>query len=68
MEADIGTFCVIAVGAQGSTGRAPSSPQPPPTLLPHNLRWDFWTVHGAEELSGINSSPARAAGEVEGKT
>ena len=30
-------------------------------------RWDFWTVHGAEELSGINSSPARAAGEVVGK-
>ena len=28
------------------------------------LRWDFWTVPGAEELSRINSSPARAAGEV----
>ena len=31
-------------------------------------RWDFWTVHGPEELSRINSSPARAAGEVAGKT
>ena len=31
-------------------------------------RRDFLTVHGAEELSRINSSPARAAGEVVGKT
>ena len=27
------------------------------------LRWDFWTVHGAEGLCRINSSSARAAGE-----
>ena len=29
-----------------------------------NQRWDFWTVHVVEELSRINSSPARAAGQV----
>ena len=28
----------------------------------------FWTLHGAEELSGVNSSPAQAAGQVVGKT
>ena len=27
MEANIGTFCIIAVGAQGGTGRAPSPPR-----------------------------------------
>ena len=32
------------------------------------LRRDFWTIHGAEESSGVNSSPAGAAGQVVGRT
>ena len=39
----------------------------PPTLTAV-LRRGFWTIHGAEESSGVNSSPAGAAGQVAGKT
>ena len=35
------------------------------TLL---LRRDFLPFHGPEELSGVDSSPAVAAGQVVGKT
>ena len=28
------------------------------------LRRDLWTIHGVEESSGVNSSPAGAAGQV----
>ena len=37
-------------------------------LLEHLLRRGFWAIHGAEESSGVNSSPAGAAGQVVGKT
>ena len=30
--------------------------------------FELFSVHGAEELSRLNSSPARAAGQVVGKT
>ena len=36
MEADIGTFCVSAEGAQGGTGQAPPPPHSPPPLFLHS--------------------------------
>ena len=36
-------------------------------MIRTHLRRDLWTIHGAEESSGVNSSPARAAGQVVGK-
>ena len=37
-------------------------------VLKTPLRWDLITIHGAEELSPIDSNPAGAAGQVVRKT
>ena len=41
MEAYIGTFCVIAVGAQGGTGQAPLPPLTPPPPRSHPLPYSY---------------------------
>ena len=38
------------------------------TKVEESQRWGFRTIHGAEESSGVNSSPAGPAGQVVGKT